>query len=276
MQKHRPLTGPITLAVGLVVCFSPAGVLGDLIGITSSSDVPSPQYVITFDGLGTGPISDPSMFDDGSPTGIVFGDTTGLALIPGSDGSDARIIDISPFPGTASIEILVNSPVSEVGVDFVHSEGTPDLEFEAYDAGSTLLGTTTSVGGSGFFGLKRTGGEEIASVIIHNSTFGFTIDNLTSASVAVGFADADGDGIPDDQDACPNSDMSPTIVIDGVDTGVENDLFDDGCASSDLISQVLGEDPSVSAVVHLLVDLKGDGTITGQELGAIIQSLNSP
>ncbi len=184
MHSRRSLPGPITLAAVVLAYVAPAGALGDLIGITSSSDVPSPQYVITFDGLGTGPISDASMFDDGSPTGIVFGDAAGLALIPGSDGSDARIIDISPFPSTASIEIFFNSPVSAVGVDYVHSEGTPDLEFEAYDAGSTLLGIATSVGGSGFFGLKSTGGEEIASVIIHNSTFGFTIDNLTSSLVA--------------------------------------------------------------------------------------------
>lgn len=47
--------------------------------------------------------------------------------------------------------------------------------------------------------------------------------------------DSDGDGIPDDEDLCPNSDLSPTVVIDGCDFGVTNPLVSDGCTISDEI-----------------------------------------
>ena len=54
-------------------------------------------------------------------------------------------------------------------------------------------------------------------------------------------ADADGDGILDCNDACPNSDTTPTIVIDGCDTGVENHLIDGGCTISDIIAECAAE-----------------------------------
>ncbi len=74
-------------------------------------------------------------------------------------------------------------------------------------------------------------------------------------------------------DSCPNSDLQPTIVIDGVDTGVENDLLSDGCTVSDLITDLLGTDPVFAEVVQLLVSLKGDGVITGEQLGEILKTL---
>jgi len=82
-------------------------------------------------------------------------------------------------------------------------------------------------------------------------------------------SDSDGDGIPDDQDACPDSDTSDTIVIDGCDSGVDNVLFDDGCTISDLISQyaedVKNHGQFVSGVSHMLNNLKKDGIISGKD-----------
>ena len=88
--------------------------------------------------------------------------------------------------------------------------------------------------------------------------------------------DTDGDGVNDADDACPESDLSPTIVSDGEDTGVSNDLLGDGCTISDLIANLLAQDSSTDVIVQFLVELKGEGIITGQEMGAILQSLNSP
>jgi concanavalin A-like lectin/glucanase superfamily protein len=85
--------------------------------------------------------------------------------------------------------------------------------------------------------------------------------------------DHDGDGIPDSEDACPNSDLSTTIIIDGCDSGVANTLFPTGCTISDLIMQcaddVNNHGEFVSCVAHLTNKLKTDGTITGQQKGAI-------
>lgn len=86
-------------------------------------------------------------------------------------------------------------------------------------------------------------------------------------------ADTDGDGFGDNSDACVNSDLSPTVVIDGIDTGVTNDLLDDGCTISDLIdiANLVSSNHGqfVSAVAHLTNLLKDEGVITGKEKGAI-------
>ena len=101
--------------------------------------------------------------------------------------------------------------------------------------------------------------------------------SLVSGSITVvGVADCDGDGVPDDEDCQPDSDLSETIIIGDDDTGITNDLLEDGCTLSDLIADVLGADSSVSAFVQLLVDLKGDGLISGRDLGTILKTINSP
>lgn len=95
----------------------------------------------------------------------------------------------------------------------------------------------------------------------------FLLDSFTSD------VDTDGDGFLDSVDACPNSDLSPTVVIDGCDSGVENDLLDDGCTISDLIAACAATATNhgefVSCVADLTNQLKTDGVITGKEKGGI-------
>ncbi len=85
--------------------------------------------------------------------------------------------------------------------------------------------------------------------------------------------DSDNDGIPDDEDACPNSDLSETIVIDGCDSGVGNLLFEDGCTMADLIAVcaegAVNHGQFVSCVALLTIEWKRAGLITGQEEGRI-------
>ena len=88
--------------------------------------------------------------------------------------------------------------------------------------------------------------------------------------------DIDGDGIDDVDDACPDSDLGETIIIDGVDAGVDNELLEDGCTIADLIDVLLAANPATADVVHFLVALKAEGIITGQDLGATLKALNSP
>ena len=80
-------------------------------------------------------------------------------------------------------------------------------------------------------------------------------------------------GTPDDEDGCPNSDLSATVVVDGCDSGVDNSLLSDGCTISDLIGQCAdganNHGQFVSCVGQLLNQLKADGVITGQEKGQI-------
>jgi hypothetical protein len=64
----------------------------------------------------------------------------------------------------------------------------------------------------------------------HDLTFEFLRD------IGWRFPDADADGVVDDEDCNANSNRAPTIVIEGIDSGVENHLFANGCTSSDLIA----------------------------------------
>jgi hypothetical protein len=57
---------------------------------------------------------------------------------------------------------------------------------------------------------------------------------------------------------------------------VPNDRLGGGCTLADLIADLLAEDPSTVDIVEFLVELKGEGIITGQEMGAILRELNSP
>jgi hypothetical protein len=90
------------------------------------------------------------------------------------------------------------------------------------------------------------------------------------------FADADLDGLADATDCSAMSDFSPTVVIDGRNTGVPNVLFTSGCTISDLIRKI-GTDAQnhgqfASGVSHLTNELKDAGLITGNQKGAIQSS----
>jgi hypothetical protein len=85
--------------------------------------------------------------------------------------------------------------------------------------------------------------------------------------------DVDGDGIPDEDDNCPESNLEPTIIIDGCYTGVSNKLFDSGCTMSDLVNECLNSTSNhgsvVSCVNNLTNSWKKNGIITGKEFGSI-------
>jgi hypothetical protein len=87
------------------------------------------------------------------------------------------------------------------------------------------------------------------------------------------FPDADLDGLADNFDCEPNSNLAPTVVIDGCNSGVTNFLFSSGCTLSDLIAHIAASSSNhgqfVSGVSHLTNDLKKAGLITGAQKGAI-------
>ena len=98
----------------------------------------------------------------------------------------------------------------------------------------------------------------------------------------IAVCDADGDGVSDDQDLCPDSDLSATVRVGACDTGVSNLIDgeivnDDGCSLADLIHEGLAEAASgaanhgqfVKAVAKFLKGLAKDGVISKDERGAI-------
>lgn len=87
------------------------------------------------------------------------------------------------------------------------------------------------------------------------------------------FADADLDGLADTADCEPHSNLAPTVVIGGCDSGVTNYLFTSGCTLSDYIAH-LGASASnhgqfVSGVADLTNQLKKAGLITGAQKSSI-------
>jgi hypothetical protein len=87
------------------------------------------------------------------------------------------------------------------------------------------------------------------------------------------FPDADGDGVADDEDCNPTSDLRPTIVIGTIDTGVPNVLYPDGCTRADLIAALAASAANhgqfISGVAALTDEWFQAGEITGAQKGAI-------
>jgi hypothetical protein len=89
------------------------------------------------------------------------------------------------------------------------------------------------------------------------------------------FPDADGDGVVDDEDCNPNSDLRPTVIINGRDTGVPNTLTRNGCTIADLIAQIGGtsrRDQVVfqNGVAQLTNNLLAEGIINNAQRDAIM------
>lgn len=93
------------------------------------------------------------------------------------------------------------------------------------------------------------------------------------------FPDADLDGVDSGVDCEPNSNLAPTVVIDGCDSGVTNTLFSDGCTISDLIAHIAANSSKhndfVKGVVSLTNQLKRDGVITEAQKDAIVECAGS-
>ncbi len=88
------------------------------------------------------------------------------------------------------------------------------------------------------------------------------------------FPDADSDSVPNDEDCNPNSDLSPTIIIGSINTGVPNTLFANGCTMADLLAQLAAEHAGdhgafMEAVAALTNQWVADGLISGRQKGKI-------
>ena len=85
--------------------------------------------------------------------------------------------------------------------------------------------------------------------------------------------DPDGDGVLDDEDECPDSNLSATIVTDGCDSKVTNTVFPSGCTLADLLADCADDARKHRKFVHCVARLtrtmKRISIITGQQKDAI-------
>lgn len=101
-----------------------------------------------------------------------------------------------------------------------------------------------------------------------------TIDStLLHIDGRLALADQDGDGILNDKDICPDSDLSNTVVIGNCNSDVINTLFDNGCSISDDLFSCDGMNNNhgqyVSCVSGITNRLKRDNIITNNDKGKI-------
>jgi len=153
-----------------------------------------------------------------------------------------------------------------VGLDIFDFSGAPSITINIYGEGG-LIGTNMALSG-GFWGVVAD--EPITMLVLGTTANVVVLDNVAFGNPIV---DTDGDGYPDDEDGCPESDLSNTVVIDGCDSGVANLLLASGCTISDLIADCAAASDNhgqfVSCVSQLTNDLKREGLISGREKGAL-------
>ena len=151
-----------------------------------------------------------------------------------------------------------------------------------------LYGATTPGGfGTGTNGVIYSLGMDGSDYkVLHRFTYpegddGYWVDGrlLLAGDTLYGLAARGGMGDDGDEHgygvifALEESDLSPTVVIDGCDSEVANILLPTGCSLSDEIAMCAASAGNhgkfVSCVSHMTNDLKKDGIITGKEKGAI-------
>ncbi len=157
-----------------------------------------------------------------------------------------------------------------MGDDFVGVQATVDV-FE-----NAVFSATVDITVDGIFNtvdvVDLSGFTNVTRIEIGNITDGSGLawDRFTFNVVPL---DSDNDGIPDDEDACPDSDLSETVIIDGCDSGVGNLLFEDGCTMADLIAEcaegAVTHGQFVSCVALLTIEWKRAGLIEDQEEGLV-------
>lgn len=200
--------------------------------------------------------------------GFSFSATTGVTVSLG-----AGTVPVNPTAWVAADLFVAGSffdfsdpDVFAVGFELFSFFNVP-ITVSVFGEGGALLGTAIHPAGATFFGVKT---DATITRVSANAGAVAVYDNLQFGK---GFIDTDGDGIADDDDACPSSDLSATVVIDGCDSGVDNTLGADGCTLSDLVGMCVegakNHGKYVSCVAQLTNDLKKAGIITGAEKGAI-------
>lgn len=130
------------------------------------------------------------------------------------------------------------------------------------------------IGDPVFFGIATA--EPMDNISFSKVNFDPYGDVIKSTNPHIGYCeyhvdiDSDGDGVPDDEDLMPNSNMEETVVIEDCNSSVENIALGEGYMLSDKIDEIEAADyrnhgQFVKATAHYLNYLLKQGIITYNE-----------
>jgi hypothetical protein len=141
-------------------------------------------------------------------------------------------------------------------------------EYIAEFPNATIVNSSTGQGGvrlvTGFGGPADWGNfvGNADCFAINGTTFDFEADN-----------DSDNDGVPNDEDHCPNSDLRAKVDVGNGPTNINNDVDVEGCSIQDLVNECADHARNhgayVSCIAHLANDLRKAGVLTDGESTAL-------
>ena len=178
-----------------------------------------------------------------------------LVLLFTSNDVPAEVCSVIISPASVSVNILETIQFSAVtsGDDCNEACSVWEITVRASEE--------STIDENGLYTAGITGGVDIITV-----TDSCNGDITNSVKVTVSSES-------DDENNCPDPNLEPTITIGECDSGVENQLFENGCTMSDMIAQCAegagNHGKFVSCVAHLTNDWKKDRLISGKEKGAI-------
>jgi hypothetical protein len=240
---------------------------------------------------------------EGTVTSTDFGTISIGSAVTGSYTFDSGLIDSHPLPDNGwyspvnlTLTFIAGSSITATATIVVFNSDTFDSYSVRIDTLNTLTGSFADPSLSWYFGVLNrqdvTGTAfsdeslplippDLAALPGDGSFVGFVnanndivrvVFNLTSLVLAPDL-DSDDDGIPDINDTCIDSDLSPTVVIDGCDSGVPNPLSPNGCTIADQIADCAADATThgrfTSCVDALTTKLRRDRLITGRQKDAI-------
>lgn len=203
-----------------------------------------------------------------------YNDLTNVAY---TDSGAPFIVDIIPVSGK---QVTLDS--FDLG-NFLGNGG--NTEYQIYDTSnlSTPLFNSSTVSVAYSSTSHPTYTPAITSVnglrlSVGPDLFTNAIDNITFTINSISVVDTDGDGIPDDDDDCINSILTPTVIIGGVDTGIPNLLLATGCTLADHIAECESTSATLAdflACVTSLANSWATDTIISTSEAALIISTTS-
>ena len=255
---------------------------GVVVGNYSTADDPRRAFAWTSaDGRVDLPI--PEEFDESFAAATSAGQVVGglVGDFGGPFGDEARpfswtreggLVEIPTLGGSAEATHVSAGRV--LGLFHADPDRSPDDDFGNV---RTFLWTEdegpVDVTPAGFFGARPAGIDAAGRIAVHEDRDIAEGASTRSAVLVPGPPDADGDGIPDADDDCPESDRAPTVVIAGCDSGVPNSLLPGGCTIADRIEECAGSAPNhrrfVKCVARILNEIKRARLITGLQAKAI-------